>query len=355
MRIKERLLLTPKDIKPSHQGWKVEGVINPAAIRHKIGKIILLVRIAEHHVHKGKMMHCPVIVSSDETKMEKISKKQILAHSGNVIFLKNGMCRLSTFSHLRKVILDEDGFEIEHIGENPFFTGNSHEGQYGVEDPRITKIDNKYLMTYVTISINEGVSTSLAVSADLNKWKRKGIIFREQNKDAVIFPEKINGKYVALHRPEGYFEFNKPSIWISYSKDLIYWGKEKSIIQPREKAWDNERIGSGCPPIKIKEGWLEIYHGVNKKGNRKTYNAGAILLDKKNPEKILARSPRKEPLFEPEASWEKNGFVNDVIFPTGIIHDKNDLLIYHGAADSNTSVKKVKLKDILDHMEWGKK
>ena len=356
MKIIDKLLLKPKDLKPSFHDWTVKGVLNPGAIRLPNGKILLFVRVAEqYHLHGGKLLHCPVIASGEgyTTKTEKIRKTDIVRKENNVVFLKNGSCRLTTFSHFRKIILKANGFDIEHIGEKPVFTGTPTEGQDGVEDSRITKIKGKYLLTYVAVSLNEGVSTSLAVSRDLVHWKRKGIIFREQNKDVVIFPEKIKGKYVALHRPEGFFSFSKPSIWISYSPDLVYWGREKSIIQPRPNSWEQERIGSGAPPIKTNKGWLEIYHGVRQKGHKKIYSAGAILLDLKNPEKILARSPINKPLFAPTEKHEKKGFISNVVFPTGAIMDlnKKDLLVYLGGADSVISVKKLRLKDILNHME----
>lgn len=357
MKIIDKLLLTPKDLKPSFPDWTVKGVLNPGAIRLPSKKILLFVRVAEqYHLHRGKLLHCPVITAEKgfKTKTERIKKTDVVRKENNVVFLKNGSCRLTTFSHFRKIILNENGFDIEHIGEKPIFTGTATEGQYGVEDSRITRTKGKYLLTYVAVSLNEGVSTSLATSKDLVHWKRKGIIFREQNKDVVIFPEKIKGKYVALHRPEGFFSFSKPSIWISYSPDLIYWGKEKSIIQPRPSSWEQDRIGSGAPPIKTKEGWLEIYHGVKQGKYKKIYSAGAILLDLKSPEKILARSPKDQPLFAPTEKHEKKGFISNVVFPTGAIIDlnKKDLLVYLGGADSVISVKKIKLKDILKHMEY---
>ena len=357
MSIETKLLVKPEDLNPSFPNWSIKGVMNPAAIRLPDNKIALFARVAERPTRKGRLF-CPVIVGSDyKTMPEKISKRDIAKQSRDVVYLKSGVCRLTVFSHFRKIILNEDGVDVEHFGERPVFTGTPTEGQYGVEDPRFVKIKRRYLMTYVTVSLHEGVSTSLAVSNDFINWKRKGIIFREQNKDVVIFPEKIKGKYVALHRPEGFFKFSRPSIWISYSPDLVYWGREKSIINPRSNSWDEDRIGSGAPPIKTKYGWLEIYHGVkNIKGKKfkKFYSAGAILLDLKNPEKVLARSPVNKPLFEPTHSFEKKGFINNVVFPTGIVPDlnKKDLLIYSGGGDSVITVKKIPLKYIFNNMEF---
>ena len=366
MQVEEKVLLTPKDVKPSLRGWAVMGVLNPAAIRWSDKKIVLFARVAEMpKANIGTSLKCPVIVSDKHVKNKgyklssrKISKTKIVGEKENVIYLENKTCRLKTSSNFRRILLDKSGFNVEKIEELPVFTGTHEEGQFGVEDPSIVKIGKKFIMTYVSVSLNEGVCTSLAVSNRLRNWKRKGIIFREQNKDVSLFPEKINGKYVALHRPEGFFEFSKPSIWISHSPDLKYWGEEKSIMQPRPNSWESERIGAGTTPIKIKEGWLEIYHGVkkDKKGNN-VYSAGAVLLDKKNPEKIIARSPKTHPLFSPKKGYEKKGYINNVIFPSEAILDlnKKDLLIFSGAADSVTTVKKIAIKDILSHMHFIKK
>ncbi len=350
MKIRDKLLLKPGVFKPSFDGWKIDGIFNPGAIR-KGKEIILYVRVAESSPGHLKMSKCPVIVGKG-IKHENVGMRKFKTKEGNVIYFKNELCRLTNISHFREVILDKTGFNIKSIGESPVFTGIPGDGDYGVEDARITKIKRKYYMTYVSVNMNESVGTSLAVSKDMKKWKRKGIIFRLQNKDVVLFPEKINGKYVALHRPEGCFNFIKPAIWIAYSPNSIHWGEDKSIMRPREGFWDEERIGAGCPPIKTKQGWLCIYHGVNmKKG--KTYSVGAFLLDLKDPEKILARTGHT-PLLMPEKSYEKNGFMCKVVFPTGIVRDLNKkyLLLYCGGADSFISVKKIKIQDILDSMDY---
>ncbi|MBW2966537.1 glycosidase [Candidatus Woesearchaeota archaeon] len=304
----------------------------------------------------GKAMQCPVIISKKEYKIDyqRIDMPQIAKKGTNLIYLKEGVCRLQHISHFRKVILSKDGFTVEHIEDTPSFAGRLNDGDYGVEDPRIIKIKNKYIMTYVAVSKNEGVSTFLAVSNNLKKWQRKGLIFRETNKDVVLFPEKIKGKYVALHRPQGFYVFSRPSIWISYSPDLIYWGKEKSIIQPRPNSWETDKIGSGPPPIKTKKGWLLVYHGARKKDNKKEYNAGTILLDLKSPEKIIARTPANKPLIIPSKTYEKKGFVSNVVFPTGAVADldKKHLLIYSGGADSVVTVKKFSFKEIFKSMQY---
>lgn len=358
----EKILLRPEDIKPSVRGWIVAGVLNPAAIRLPNKKIMLFARVAEMPKdHLGTNMKCPMIVSDShaESKGYRLSSLGIgnvraVRHEGNVVYLNDRTCRLKTSSHFRRIILDKTGFEVESVEEEPAFTGTHEEGQFGVEDPSITKIGGRYYLAYVSVSLNEGVCTSLAVSKNLADWERKGIIFREQNKDVTLFPEKIRGEYVALHRPEGFFKFSRPSIWISHSQDLQYWGKEKSIMQPRPDSWESERIGAGTSPLKTREGWLEIYHGVQKIGKHRIYSAGAALLGRKNPEKVLARSPKNRPLFWPEKKYEKTGFVNNVVFPSEAILglDKRHLLVFCGAGDRITTVKKVAIEGVMNQMRF---
>jgi len=350
---KDKLLLKIANFNPSLRSMKIDGILNPAAIRLPNKDIMLYVRVAERPIRKHKR-GCPIIVAKDRYKFEKHSNYEILSQKGNIMYLRDGICRLLNLSHLRKVILHKNGFDIKRINQRPIFSGLPSESNLGVEDPRITKLRGKYYMTYVSVSTENGVSTSLAVSKNLKSWHREGIVFRKQNKDVVLFPKKINGRYVALHRPEGFFSFSKPSIWISYSKDLIYWGQEKSIVHPRENSWDDVRIGSGPPPISTRKGWLVIYHGVQGKDKRRVYRVGSFLLDKKNPEKVLARTPKKKAFIEPIQPYEKKGYLSNVIFPTGIVKDlkTNDLLIYSGGADSIISVKKIPIKDFLNHMEY---
>lgn len=350
---KDKLLLKTGDFNPSLRAVKIDGIFNPAAIRLPNNEIMLYVRVAERPIRKGKR-GCPIIVERDKYKFEEKSKYEVVGQTGNVMFLRDGVCRLLNLSHFRKVILNRNGFDIKRINQKPVFTGLPSDGNLGVEDPRIVKIGSKYYMTYVSVSTNEGVSTSLAISENLKNWQRQGIIFRVQNKDVVLFPEKIDKKYVALHRPEGFFTFDKPSIWISYSKDLIYWGKDKSILHPRENSWDNQRIGAGPHPIKTKKGWLVIYHGVESYYGRRIYRVGSFLLDLKNPKKVLARTPKKKAFIEPLQPYERKGYLSNVVFPTGVVPDLNekDLLIYSGGADSIISVKKIPIKDFLEHMEY---
>jgi len=353
MRIKDKLLLTPKNFVPSFRTWKIDGVLNPAAVRMRNKKILLYVRVAESHADQNGFIRSPVIVSKEEykTTTQKVRRKDVIERDDVYIF-KDGTCRLPNISHFRKVILGKDGFKVERIGKTPHFVGHPDESEFGVEDPRIVKLGNMYYMAYVGASADEGISVYVAESKNLIRWKRIGMMFMEQNKDATLFPEKIKGKFVALHRPESAISFRRPGIWISYSKDLVYWGKNKSILQPRENSWEEVRMGAGAPPIRTSKGWLLIYHGVKKKKRGNVYSAGAALLDLENPQKLIARSPKNKPLIRPTKSYEKKGYINNVVFPTGAVPtlDKESLLIYSGGADKNISVREMNISDILKHM-----
>lgn len=352
------ILLSPKDVEPSFPDWEVKGVLNPGGIRTEDGKIVLYVRVAEAPIYSSSSyLKCPVVISEKEyeTASETVHKRAIAKIDPdvpNMIFLKDKICKLTTLSHLRKVILDESGHKVEYVDKLPTFVGRPGTSEYGVEDGRITKIGNTYYMTYVAVSDKNGVSTSLAESKDLTHWTRRGLIFQEQNKDVVLFPERINGLYVALNRPESSFKFSKPNIWISYSPDLVFWGKEKSLMDTRKNSWEAERNGAGPPPIRLKEGWLLIYHGVCLKRKKSHYSAGAALLDLKNPEKVLARTSKDNPLMIPETKFERTGFVNNVVFPTAAIPTANgkELLIYAGGADSIITVRKFSIAEILKNL-----
>jgi len=341
--------------RPSFEDWKINGVLNPGGIRLKNGRILLLVRIAEAPIRKKRGdFKCPIVVSKEEYEKVKkgLGKKRMILEEGNIVYLKDEECKLPDISHFRRVILDKSGFKVLEIENVPFFTGIPDKSEYGVEDARITKIGGRYYMTYVAVSNMGGISSALASSSNLKKWKRLGVIFQEQNKDVVLFSEKINGKYIAFNRPETTL-LSKPGIWISYSKDLIHWGKEKGLLRPRRKSWESIRNGAGPAPLKIKKGWLLIYHGVSRRAGKQIYSAGAALLDLKNPERIIARTPIDKPLFKPVKSYEKSGFINNVVFPTVLINDldKRNLLIYSGGGDSVISVRKISLKEVLRSLE----
>jgi predicted GH43/DUF377 family glycosyl hydrolase len=189
-----------------------------------------------------------------------------------------------------------------------------------------------------------GVSTYLASTEDFDTFKRYGVIFCPDNKDVVIFPEKVGDKYYALHRPSSSL-FQRNEIWVSESPDLTCWGNHCRLMGLRDGYWDELKIGAGAVPFRIEQGWLEIYHGADRK-NR--YCLGAVLLDSDEPWKIIARSER--PILEPEAEYERGGFFGNVVFSCGLLFESSVLKIYYGAADTFICYAELPLEDLLENL-----
>lgn len=156
-----------------------------------------------------------------------------------------------------------------------------------------------------------------------------------RNKDAVLFPRKINGKYVMFHRFE-------PDVCVAYSDDLKRWYDIKSVFRPRIKSWDNWKVGAAGPPIELNEGWLMIYHGVSFE---KVYSLGVALLDKNEPETVLHRS--EIPILSPVKDYERFGKVPNVVFSCGNVAIDDQVLVYYGACDSVLCVATYDLSELL--------
>ena len=341
-RCKLNPLIKPEEIYPSNPEFIVSCAFNPAVTKYK-NQTILLLRIAETiNNDNNKYIKIPVFdTKSNKFIVKSFKKDEVELLDTRGIKTREGIY-LSTISHLR-IARSDDGIHFK-IDKNPTIVPESIYESYGIEDPRITKIqddDFLYLITYTSVSPS-GITVSLIETKDFNSFKRKGIILPPDNKDVMIFPEKINGKYYMLHRPMA-SSFRPPSIWIAESYDLINWGNHKFLIGPRKDSWDSKRIGGGDVPIKIDQGWLEIYHGVDNEGK---YHLGALLLDKDDPSKVIARS--KTPILSPEKKYEKSGFYNNVVFTCGSLFENNSIYIYYGASDKYTCLAQAKLDDIFN-------
>ncbi|MAH07577.1 hypothetical protein CMI38_05010 [Candidatus Pacearchaeota archaeon] len=350
---KEGVLVSSEDFEPSTRGFEVVGAFNPGVAELKNGKIVLYVRIAEKPVKiwRENEISAPRFVSNKKfrLKLDKFRRNELRSiHSPYGFHHKDGRVRLVNISHLRRVFLDKSGFSVEKIEQKPAFYGTVDDGELGIEDPCITRMGNKYIMTYVALSRSNGISTSYAVSNDGIKWHKRGIIFRHQNKDVVLFPEKVRGRYVAFNRPEGNLNFSLPHMWISYSRDLEYWGDDETVLLS-QRGWDSIRAGAGAAPIKTKKGWLEFYHGVRKTKHEKQYCVGVALFDLKNPSKLIAKS--HEPFIVPTMKEEKKGFVHDVVFPTGAILNKKSILLYSGGADRVVICREIELEEIFKYLK----
>ena len=237
---------------------------------------------------------------------------------------KKNIVNLTSLSHLR-IARSSDGIHFE-IEDKPAIALTAEEESWGMEDPRITKIEDTYYINYTSVTEN-GAATSLISTKDFKQYKRYGIIFAPENKDVAIFPEKIGGMYIAFNRPVP-AAIGKPEMWMAKSPDLIHWGEQKhfyGLSKGDESCWYNGRIGGGAVPIKTDRGWLKIYHAADKKNH---YCLGAFLLDLENPSKIIAKT--EKPILKPEKDYEKEGFFGNVVFTCGCFVRQETLIIYYG-------------------------
>ncbi len=256
----------------------------------------------------------------------------------------------------------------------------------GLEDPRITFLEGRYYMFYTGF---DGVSAvvAYATSQDLKKWDKQGLIspritydeaedifrhsgvdekyifferlFRKKRgegvmlweKDAALFPKKINGKYAVMHRIlpgiQVLFFDSFEQLTMDFWREYLVKLKDFVVLEP--KLWfESGYIGGGCTPIEVDDGWLLIYHAVEKAGggdNDWIYRAAAALLDKDDPRKVIG--VLKEPLFEPQERWEKEGIVNNVVFPTGAVAEGKMLTVYYGAADKTIGAKSMSIDRLI--------
>lgn len=253
--------------------------------------------------------------------------------------------------------VSKDGFNIDERGDKPIyvprksFEMKSHPGNSGCEDPRLTMIDNIIYMCYTAYDGSNPprvAMTAITLEDFKNKnwnWSNPTLISpnNTDDKDACLFPEKLNGKYLILHRVNN-------DICADYVESLeIVKGALNTatpIILPRKGMWDSEKVGINAPPIKTDKGWLLIYHGVS--ANHHTYRVGLVLLDLHNPLEVIARG--SPPAFTPETQYEKVGVIPNVVFPCGATVRGDTLFMYYGGADTVVGVATISIKKVLDSL-----
>lgn len=270
----------------------------------------------------------------------------------------------------------EDGFNFTRVQDTPVLSpsiGNYDGGS--VEDPRVVKFGDEYYMTYAfrpyppgqywkyaydgvkapkhdefaPKCMRENVgNTALAVSKDLINFTKVGRLTEPSldDRDVILFPEKINGKFYMLHRPKNYvgaeYGTDQPAIWIKSSDDLMSWNVPSTLLLKGEQDWEY-KVGGNTPPIKTADGWLMIYHGVDKEF---CYRVGACLLDLEDPTKILYRT--KDFIMEPETEIEKDGLYKwGVVFPTGNVLVEDTLYVYYGASDQWCCVATANIHELV--------
>jgi predicted GH43/DUF377 family glycosyl hydrolase len=221
---------------------------------------------------------------------------------------------------------------------------------WGIEDPRVTWLPEReeWAIAYTAYS-RRGPLVSLAVTRDFRHFTRLGPAMPPEDKDAALFPSRIDGRWALIHRPTPLA--GPAHIWLAFSPDLRHWGDHTLLLPAREGAWwDSGKIGLGPPPLETPEGWLMLYHGVRTTASGSIYRAGLALLDLVDPRRVLHRTD--EWVFGPFESYEQTGDVGGVVFPCGWIHDPttDELRIYYGAADSAIALATASLSDVLAHL-----
>ena len=247
----------------------------------------------------------------------------------------------------------KDGIKISSRSDQPAYVPReafelkAKPGNSGCEDPRLTKIGDQVYMVY-TAYRGEGVPrvamTHIALKDFLNQrwnWARSILItpLWTDDKDACLFPEKINGKYYIIHRTN----FAMCLDPISSLGDNALVTTLTPIVGPRVGMWDSKKVGLSCVPIKTKAGWLTLYHGIDAVG---VYRIGAVLLDLNDPYKVVGRT--KGYLFEPQTPYEKSGQINEVVFPCGAVLEGDTLFVYYGAGDTVVAVATASLAKVLE-------
>jgi len=277
-----------------------------------------------------------------------------------------------------------DGYNFKRAMDTPCF-GPSKEGPDSgcVEDARIVKFDDYYYVTYAFRPFPPGqywrfghdevltpdmgdnapdflkrniANSALAITKDFKTWRRLGRITQSHldDRDVILFPEKINGKYAMLHRPKEWIGENYgpkyPAVWIRFSNDLLNWDEpSKVLIEGIEGGWE-EKVGGSTPPIKTDKGWFLLYHGVEN-GGKGYYRVGAMMLDLNDPTKVIARS--RGFIMEPEHYYEMEGFYKGCVFPTGNVVKDGILFVYYGGADKYVGVATADFNELVESLLKG--
>lgn len=344
-RLSDQPVIRTQDVRPAVEGFTVLGAFNPAATRFN-DEIILLLRVAEGptpNPSEQNQLHIPVLEEQNGFPQLVIKRfpKPDGPYDPRVVTLRgdDGLEKvyLTSISHLR-LARSRDGINFQ-IDDKPFLFPARADEAFGIEDARITFLEGEYWITYTAVS-EHGPAVGLAKTRDFRDVERVGLVLPPPNKDVAIFPDRVNDKYLMLHRPM-VADIGKPSVWLAESVDGVHWGNHRFLFGPTANAWESLKIGAGPEPILTDEGWLVCYHGSNPSHG---YGLGLALLDRHNPAHVLARTAT--PLLTPDLSWEREGFFPNVVFSNGWVQEMDgSILVYYGAADSGVGVARLTEKD----------
>lgn len=298
---------------------------------------------------------------------------------GRFLLYDRAAASLSPFRTAIGLFESKDGKDFTPVGDQPIFTSDMLGYPEGsVQDARVVKIEDTFYMNYAfqpygfdCFPNGEGVPfydtskyedwdkceypmitrSGLATSADGIHWNHLCFTSPEDidDRDHVLFPEKINGQFCLLRRPMDFvgekYGTTMPGMWITFSDDLHDWSEPK-LLATAQETWEGGKIGAACNPIKTSRGWLVLYHGVDE---NIIYRVGGMILDLNDPSKVIARSTNH--IMEPTEYYEKCGLViPNVVFPTSIVEKDGMGYIYYGCCDTSIGLATVKIDDLVDHL-----
>jgi len=338
LRVPTNPLLAPADVPPSRPDFVVECVLNPGAFVWE-GRIGLLLRVAERPQQEAGWISTPLLSADGEVEIRRFRRDDPEIDLTDPRLIRHrGVTYLTTLSHLRLAWSSNGARFI--VEEKPALIGHGANENYGVEDARVVRIGDTFHLTYTAVS-DKGHGVGLATTTDWSSFERRGTILPPPNKDCAIFGRAIDGKFWMHHRPTTN-DFAGHCIWSAVSEDLVHWSDHRFVAAPRPGCWDEARVGAGAAPIETEHGWLSIYHGATRDHR---YCLGLMLLDSRDPSKVLARSVA--PIMEPQADYEAAGFLGGVIFTNGHVLSDDKLTIYYGAADRVVCAARCSLQSLL--------
>jgi len=352
----DRLILVPDDIDLSKSPLRghidaetyVLGAFNPSLTRLPNGNLCMMVRIAEalRNPVVGGNVHA---IRWDSGRYVLDAWPVDLADTADPrkFTLRGGgwkIMALTSLSWLLPVELSPDGLQVVAIHYDKTVAPSSSLQCYGVEDARVSKVEDRWLMTTCSVSPERHCTTLYSSDNGLD-WRFEDIVLDHQNKDMLIFEGRINGEYWAQTRPMGdlYFAYPPgsdwrpgPSINLATSKDALYWKPyRKPGIRPHSGTVATARMGGGTPPILTDQGWLSLWHGVEPKEIVGIYRTYWSILDKDDPSTILRteHTPILEPDPEMTRPYEHQMYLGNVVFTTGIADHGDYYIVASGEAD----------------------
>ena len=292
----------------------------------------------------------PIIDWNPTKKSARIFNSAVLPYEDGFIGVfradhKNGRPQLHLGRSTDALNWDIEDEEIHWVDEQ----GNDYQPSYAY-DPRLVKIEDTYYIVWCCDF--GGAALGLGMTKDFKTFVRLENPFIPFNRNGVLFPRKVNDKFLLLSRPSdsGHTPFG--DIFLSESPDLVHWGRHRRVMTKGGQGWwQGTKIGSGATPIETSEGWLMFYHGVSGTCNGFVYSMGAAILDKENPSKVLYRT--RDYLLTPEKEYETTGFVPNVAFPCATLQDPETgrIAIYYGAADTYVAVAYAQVDELVKYIK----